>query len=911
LTPREAEVLGLVREHLTNVEIAERLYVSVRTVETHVSALLRKVGAADRRALARHPVGQPASSGPTASSLPVPLTSFIGRAAERAELAAAVRSHRLVTATGPGGVGKTRLALAAAADVADELVLGALFVDLVKVTRPDMVLPAIAAAAEVPETSGATLDEALVASLADRRCLVVVDNCEHVQDAARVWIERLLGACPSLHILATSRVRLMLPFEHVVAVPGLSLDTSGGVNDAAALFVERMTAAGADPPSDAAELAVIGDICAALDGMALGIELAAARVPALGLAALSGALSSRLDILDIGPRAEARHRSLRAAIDWSYELLAPEERAVLRAAATFAAPADLDAICAVAGRPPATVLDALARLVDWNLVALKSGSPTRYRVLETIRQYAADAAQSTGEADTLRNAHLAWCEARLDVLRALAPGDERWCAEVDDLLDDARAALAWADRPDRATSPDVATTMAGLLADVLFQRGHPGEAQRCYHQASEHGDGPDERCRWLRLAAGAATARNVGGDGVDLLLASAEFALASGAADDAAHDLACAAALQFRAAGIFRRPVDIAAVDAQLARARQIARSAPHSDAAIAVAAGWAPGAKARSHELTAEALRLARRADDPLLTDEAFDQLLALEIAAGDLHAAAAVVDRRLAAIGRVPIEARSGFNHFDALQMACRVKVAVGRLDEARRYADAIAELPYFREQRHIGLGRRMLVDALAGDFDRVIANADLFERDWRRAGRPVARNLAVGSYATAMVHGMLGDRDARARWTDITLGLLPQPAEFGSSEHGWQVVFDALLALQLGDLDTAGELLVESPEQRAAVLNPNDMVWLPWYVGVWAEASALNAVPDAAPRLQHAAGSTYGNRIVATIVARADALHHQRPELLDEIAQRFRAAGCSYQAARTVALARSLTGPGAVDR
>ncbi len=897
LTPREAEVLALVREWLTNVEIAERLFVSVRTVETHVSSLLRKLGAPDRRALARQPELATAASDRRRSPLPIPLTTFVGRSAERTRLATAVRAHRLVTATGPGGVGKTRLALAAAADVFDEFEQGAVFVDLVKVTRPDMVFVAIAEAADVPETSGAR-HEALVASLADRPCLLLIDNCEHVQDAARIWVERLLGACPSLHVLATSRLRLMLPFEHVVAVPGLSLASDSGVTDAAALFIERMVAAGADAPSCASDLAMIGEICAGLEGMALGIELAAARVPSLGLEGLSGALGSRLDILDIGARAHDRHRSLRAAIDWSYELLAPHEQAVLRAAATFAAPSDPGAVAAVAGQPPPAVLDALASLVDWNLAELEAGAPARYRILETIRQYAVDAAESTGEAELLHAAHLDWCRQRLDDLRRRAPGDERWCDEVDRVLDDARAALARTER--HTTSTGVAISLAGLLADVLFQRGHPGEAQRRYEEAAALAGAPDERCRWLRLAAGAASSRNVGGDTVDLLVESAEIALAAGAADDAAHDLASAAGLQFRASGILRRPIDIASVDAQLARARALAVGVGRAQAAIAVAAGWTPGATARAREHTERAVRLAANVDDPLLLDEALDQLMALEIAAGHLDAADAVIDRRLAAIEHVPIEPRSGFAHYDMLQMACRVKLAIGKLAEARSYADAIASLPYFREQRHIGLGRRMLVDAFAGDFTTVTSYADLFERDWRRAGRPVAGNLAVGAYAAAMVHGMLGDADARERWAEITRALLPSPERFEPAASLWRVTLDALVALHHGEAQVASDLLGGSAESRVPAANPNDKVWLPWYTGAWAEASVLAARPDAGERLQQAAQSTYGNEIVSTIVERARALHERRLELLDGVARRFTAAGCTYQAQRTATLA-----------
>jgi predicted ATPase/DNA-binding CsgD family transcriptional regulator len=895
LTPREAEVLTLVRERLTNAEIAERLFVSVRTVETHVSALLRKLGAADRRALARQPVvaDEPADRRP--SALPIPLTTFVGRSAERLRLADAVRADRLVTATGPGGVGKTRLALAAAADIAEEFEHGAVFVDLVKVTEAERVVDAIAAAVALPETSTAR-DEALVAALADQHCLLVVDNCEHVQDGARVWVERLLGACPSLHVLATSRLRLMLPFEHVVSVPGLSLDVDRDVDeasDATALFIERMVAAGAAEPSEPSELAMIGEICTALEGMALGIELAAARVPSLGLQGLSGALGSRLDLLDIGARVDERHRSLRAAIDWSYELLAPHERALLCAAAVFAAPAEPEAVARVAGQPQPAVIDALGHLVDWNLASLEAGAPTRYRVLETIRQYALESAESAGEADALRSAHLEWCRQRLDDLRRRAPGDDWWCAEVDSVLDDARAAQAWAERC--STCPAEAITLTGVLGDVLFQRGHPGEAQRRYEQAAGRAGEPAERCDWLRLAAGAASARNVGGDTVDLLVESAEVAMAAGAADDAACDLAAAAGLQFRASGIVRRPVDIPAVEALLARARALAQGGARTEAAIAIAAGWAPGPTIHSPEHTEHAVRLAGRSDDPLLILEALDQLMGVGIAAGDLDAAVAVIDRRLAVLEQVPIEPRSGFEHFDALQMACRLKLSIGKLAEARSYADAIAALPYFREQRHIGLGRCMLVDAFVGDFGSVTAHAELFELDWRRAGRPVAGNLAIGAYAAAMVYGMLGDRAARERWTDITRALLSSPERFEPQASLWRVTFDALLALHIQEPHVAVEVLGNTPEPRVAPI-PDENVWRPWFIAAWAEASVLTAQSDAGERLRRAAESTYGNEIVATIIERAKALHDRRPELLGAIAERFTNAGCTYQTQRT---------------
>ena len=202
---------------------------------------------------------------------------------------------------------------------------------------------------------------------------------------------------------------------------------------------------------------------------------------------------------------------------------------------------------------------------------------------------------------------------------------------------------------------------------------------------------------------------------------------------------------------------------------------------------------------------------------------------------------DRRLTAIGRVPIDARSGLEHYDALHMACRVKIGVGKLAEARVYANALAALPYFREQRHIGLGRRIEVDALAGNFDVALADAKLFERDWRRAGTPVAGNLAIGAYAAAMVHGMLGHGNARARWIEITRSLLPTPDRFATSDHLWRVTLDALLALHCGEPETANELLMTVPEQRFAVAQNQFLLWVPWYMAVWAETAALTAHPD----------------------------------------------------------------------
>ncbi|MFC7763036.1 ATP-binding protein [Catellatospora bangladeshensis] len=297
ISAREAEVLGLLGEHLSNAEIGARLFISVRTVESHVSSLLRKLEVADRRALAQRAaelVG-PGRAQP-APVLPTPLTSFVGRAQERAELADLLKNQRQVTALGPGGVGKTRLALTVAAQVAGEYPDGVWFVDLVSVTDPgaSVVAGAVATALGLGEQPGRAMDESVVAALADRHALLILDNCEQVRDGVAPFLERLLAGAPRVTVLATSRARLMVPFERVYPVPPLSL-AGDGDSDAVALFLDRAAAVGLSP--DPAQHEHIAQVCARLDGMALAIELAAARLPTLGLDGLTAALADPLRML--------------------------------------------------------------------------------------------------------------------------------------------------------------------------------------------------------------------------------------------------------------------------------------------------------------------------------------------------------------------------------------------------------------------------------------------------------------------------------------------------------------------------------------------------------------------------------------------------------------------------------------
>jgi non-specific serine/threonine protein kinase len=399
------------------------------------------------------------------NNLPVALSSFIGREHEVAEIQARLAAHRLLTLTGPGGCGKTRLAIRAANDLAAGFADGVWLVELAPLADAALVPQAVAAACGVREQPGRPLLDTLPDQLQFSKTLLLLDNCEHLIAACAQLAETLLQACPNLRILATSREPLGVPGEVIWPVPPLSLPepqpwrspTSGQdalpvyeLSEAMRLFAERAAAASPAFALTPENGAWVADICRRLDGIPLAIELAAARVRALSVRQIAGRLDDRFHLLTSGSRtAPPRHQTLAAALDWSYALLTSSEQAVLQRLSAFAGGCTLEAaeyVGASGGVARGEVLDTLSNLVDKSLVTVdRFDGQRRYRLLETIRQYAREKLAAGGEAHQVRTRHLdyflQWAESSEPHLTG--PEQLAWLGRFETEHDNLRAALEW------------------------------------------------------------------------------------------------------------------------------------------------------------------------------------------------------------------------------------------------------------------------------------------------------------------------------------------------------------------------------------------------------------------------------------------------------------------------------------
>ncbi len=428
--------------------------------------------------------GSPGSAPPAAPALPARVASFIGRADEMSRVAAAFEKSRLVTLTGPGGAGKTSLAIEVARELAPHYDDGAWLIELAPLVEGARVADTLVEALQLE--LGGTLGRvgevpplrAVIEYLRRRRALLVIDNCEHVIDAAASSIEGVLLACADVDVLATSRDRLGIGGEVLWRVPPLGVGDGDEPADAVRLFVERAEAVNpAFDPSEAG-LARIADICRRLDGMPLAIELAAARTRSLPVSQIADRLSTGIGVLSAGSRGTDRQRTLQATIDWSHELLAQEDQALFARLSVLHGSFTLAAAEAAAPRgwTAARVLEAVERLIDSSMLSLTdTAANPRYRMLETLRLYGAVRLTESGARDEVMQQVLAhFLEALAEAEDALRGPDQlAWLDRIEADLDTIRSVLDWS----ATHAPGPGVRLAGMLGWFWYLRGNSPEAR--------------------------------------------------------------------------------------------------------------------------------------------------------------------------------------------------------------------------------------------------------------------------------------------------------------------------------------------------------------------------------------------------------------------------------------------------
>ncbi|HEY7042110.1 MAG TPA: hypothetical protein VH419_00420, partial [Nocardioidaceae bacterium] len=733
--------------------------------------------------------------------------------------------------------------------------------------------------------------------LAGAEALVVLDNCEHLVDGVSVFVERLLSACPEVTVLATSRVRLQVPFESVFQVPGLSLDdgTGEGDSDAVTLFVDRAAMAGWSS-SYRYDQRRITAICEQLDGVALAIELAAARLTTLGLDGLEIGLADRLDLLAGGPRLDARHRSVRSALDWSFGLLGEKDQVVLRRTSVFAAPFTSERAVAMAGHAPLSPSDvavSLARLTDQSLLVVSSElDGTHYRMLETIRQYGTERMVDVGEETDVRDRHLRWC---LATAASQAAADGGPPAAFEEVADDLRAGLRWAGcRPELRAD---AHGLALLLARLAYTSGLPSEAQERYEEAAALAPEPADAAHALHLAAAVAWGRHLGNDAMRLYRAAAEAARRAGDPHRAALELLCAAELITNAPGLMSELAPPGEEQALLAEARALAGGDLHVEAAVLTVTTPNDEVDPGYAELAERAADLAHRVGDVRLESHALDQLTAARFISGEVGNAVATIRRRIDLLTPRAHDVELAWEYSDTLHMAPLVYVAAGDLETARRHAQERSELSFFREADHLAVEWLLTTAAIAGDFDEASALAQRFRRAWEEAGRPSIGGIAFAPAAAAMVYGIRGDDDARRDWLDITAEMSRVVEHMRGRRTIYSPTFEGMVALHRGEIAAALTHVAGEPES----FKPwHDAAWRPWYAAVWAEAGVLAALPDRRSRLDRARFVVRENPISSALVDRAAAIDADDTEMLLAAADALSTAGCRYQHARTLVFA-----------
>jgi predicted ATPase/DNA-binding XRE family transcriptional regulator len=856
------------------LEQGRRTAPRLSTVRLLAEAL--KLAPADREALARaarHVPGTAdapplAGAGGPVPGLPTVRTSFIGRGREQATILAALADSQVVSLIGPGGVGKTRLAARAGEAAADRYPQGVAFVDLVPV-QPGFVGQAVAALLGVTEGPGRSLDTALHEHLGRGRSLLILDNCEHLLGVVAAFAEKLLADCAELTVLVTSRERLAIPGERSVTVPPLSL-VGGGADgtagsEAEALFIDR---ARASDPGFAAPRTVVSAVCARLDGMPLAIELAAARSAALGADGLLAGLDDRLRLLTGSRGAQERHRSLRAVLDWSHDLLDDDERAMFRRAGGFAGGFDLDAAAAVSdGASRGVVADLVGRLADKSLLTRRRGPDgSRWQMLETIRAYALDRLADSGEADRVRAAQLSWAGSAAADLERRAEAGRPWRAGFDAVADDLRAALG-------RTPGQAAHQLARSLGHLAYARRFMVEAREHYRAAADRAPGPGEAARDLRRAADVAVTEGHGSVAFDLLLSSADLAGAGGDASAQSASLSYAVTIADRFAAGFPEEVPHGRLRRLLGAATQACPADdPVAAAYLAAADAWTaqPEKTVPDPVLSGGALAAARHTGDPVLISGALDAVVGVLDAGGRLRDAHQLNQERTRLLEFLPRhDPRAGAEIVDTFHMVTAIAVTAGDLPGALAMARLALGDDIAGGQPHMAASKPVLPLVLQGRFAEALGHADVMWTAWQQAGRPAARWMAPALYGIVLACGLRGDA-ARCRAWLVRVGELTgtgsQPVS-GTNLAAVAAFAQARTALHDGRLDVATAAVADLHRETQPWYDaPHWYSLRPYAWAVAAEAAVVARLPDAASRVAAAAPAGEENYWAAACLARA---------------------------------------------
>jgi predicted ATPase/class 3 adenylate cyclase/DNA-binding CsgD family transcriptional regulator len=688
-----------------------------------------------------------------AQRLPVQFTSFVGRRGQISDVCQLLAENRLVTLTGAGGVGKTRLALQVAA-VAGEFGDGVWHVDLAPITDADLVPVTAARALGLPDQPGRSTIDTVIRFVNERRMLLVLDNCEHLLDACAALAVALLSACPAVTLLATSREPIRAAGEITWQVPSLSL-----ADEAIELFTDRARHVRPDFSINADNSSNVTEICRRLDGIPLAIELAAARVRALSLTEILDSLHDRFRLLTGGARtAVRRQQTLRASVDWSHALLSEPERVLFRRLAVFLGGFDLDAaqaVCSGGDVAAYQVLDQLSLLVDKSLVvAENTGRRARYRMLETVRQYAAEKLGESGEADAVRSRHRDYYTSMAALLDAPARTDHEQRVEQAEIeMDNLRSAFGWS-----LENSDIerALTLASSLQPLWLTRGRIREGLAWFDTVltGDNAHHPDVTAA-LRARALADRALLAAGTGM-------------GAADSVD---------QAQEALMIAREVDDPAL---LARVLTVCGYNTAFNAEVA-------------QPYFAEAIGLARASDDRWRLSQILGWQANAAIVAGDPIAARAAAEEGLDladAIGDSPDLRRCGYCLGTAQQFQGELAAAVSQLDTVAVKAAAAHDLLHHA----LSLGQKGYALAYQGDTRAARIAAEAAQEVGAELGEAFIgfAHLAAAIAALAAGDVAAAQDESEAAWQ--RLSVAPGLAAVQSA-------FYAQAALAAGDLVEAG--------------------------------------------------------------------------------------------------------------